>query len=67
VNPGRLLHPLALRRPPPGPLAPLAPLPQPAALLIAAKPRSIPSSKLPLNRFCSYQTRYIRHKLQHII
>ena len=48
------MHPLALRRPPPGPPA------QPAAHLIAAKPRSIPSSKLPLNRFRSYQTSYIR-------
>ena len=45
----------------------MAPPAQPAAHLIAAKPRSTPSPKLPLNRFCSYQTRYIRHKLQHII
>ena len=54
MNPGRLLHPLALRRPPPGPPAP-APPPQPAALLIAAKPRSIPSPKPPTTGFAAIE------------
>ena len=46
------MHPLALRRPPPGPPAPL---PQPAAHLIAAKPRSIPSSKPPTTGFAAIE------------
>ena len=52
MNPGRLLHPLALRRPPPGPPA-TAPPAQPAALLIAAKPRSTPSPKPPTTGFAA--------------
>ncbi|GEM_PF-2797541 len=52
MNPGRLLHPLALRRPPPGPPAP-APLTPPAAHLIAARPRSIPPLKPPTTGFAA--------------
>ena len=47
------MHPFALRRPPPGgPPAP-APPPQPAAHLIAAKPRSIPPLKPPTTGFAA--------------
>ena len=55
MNPGRLLHPLALRRPPPGPPAPVPPTPltPPAAHLIAAKPRSIPPLKPPTTGFAA--------------
>ena len=55
MNQGQLLHPLALRRPPPGPPAPapLPPLTPPAAHLIAAKPRSIPPLKPPTTGFAA--------------
>ena len=49
------MHPLALRRPPPGPPAPAPPTPltPPAAHLIAAKPRSIPPLKPPTTGFAA--------------